>query len=439
MRRFEPGRRGAAAVLAATCALLLAQFLWLWNSYYGGVGFHGDDGQFYYAWLRSYAIDGDVDFRNELTLHDPLGHVSPKRFSEFTPAGLLENRTGIGVAVMWSPFFAVSALASRMAGLPVDGYNPVFQLVVPLGSLVYGFAALVLAYRICRLHFQRLPSLIGTLGVTLGTTLGFLFVHFPILSHLPATFVTTLFLWVAFRTAARRTTGHWLLLGALIGLLGMVRYTAVIVAVVLPVQYFLEVANDRDRALAGLRRYAIGAVLVCAAATVAFVPQLLAWKALFGAYVVNSYQSGDDFMDFSSPHAIDSLVSWNHGLIAWTPLAGIGLIGLLLVLKRSPVLRLAVPLVAFTAIHVYLIGCITWWNFAEVFGNRGYSEIAAPLAFGLAALAAAFPRTILAATIVLIVTNQSLIWAWQNGMIVEGYGDIVRGHFYVVLRLAGLV
>ena len=66
-----------------------------------GQGLIASDGKGYYAWLRSLALDHDVDFRNDFQLlypPDPLPDTLRR-----TPRGLIENKYPIGVALTEVP------------------------------------------------------------------------------------------------------------------------------------------------------------------------------------------------------------------------------------------------------------------------------------------------------------------------------------------------
>src|SRR5687768_6099353 len=114
------------------------------------------DGNGYYEWLRSPALDRDADFGNEYLRADPsfrAGFVdaagNPTR-EMTTPIGRAENQWSIGPAILWLPFFAVAhALALAGMGTP-DGYSPIYLWLVAAGSALYGCAALALGVSLTR-------------------------------------------------------------------------------------------------------------------------------------------------------------------------------------------------------------------------------------------------------------------------------------------------
>ena len=205
----------------------------------------------------------------------------------------------------------------------------------------------------------------------------------------------------------------WLLVGALLGLLALVRTQAAVMALfVLPT----ALASWRAR---GVRPRALA--LAAALALLLVTPQLLAWKVLFGAYF--TVPQGPGYLDWSSPHLQDVLFSANHGLFAWSPALLLGLLGLLLHLRREPALA-AGALLAFAAL-AWTNGAVADWDWAggDAFGARRF-DVAVPLfAVGLAAFAARaqvlaarrtwlFPAAILAP---LALWNLGFLAVFRNG------------------------
>lgn len=444
--RKDLSARQAAAILVGVWLLLFAEFLWVTYEYHHGIGIWGNDAQEYYAWIRSLSLDGDVDFENEYTDYDYSNTVANWLLNTRTPKGLHTNATGIGCSLCWSPFFGLACLISWVTALPVDGFNPVFQFLVPFGSILYGGVAICLIYRICRLRFDRWASVLGTAGVFLGTTLTFLFSHLPMLSHLPAVAVTAAFLLIALKTAEHRSLRHWIGLGALLALVTMIRLPMAILAIVFPIQSVLRILRDARAEWPGCcRQEMLGWLVAATTAFVLFLPQLVAWKALFGSFLA-SYVEPTKIFDWSCPNFFSALFSWNHGVVVWTPIVGLALVGLV----ASAVSRLSaqsLPLLGYTLALCYVVGCCAWWNFPEVYGNRGFSEASPAFAFGLAFLWHKWRKIALALTVLAIVQNHLLIWAYQNDYVqkVTGYGDILNGYIQIIthvfgkiLRLAGL-
>src|SRR4051794_16811711 len=111
----------------------------------GGALINGD-AKGYYAWIRSIALDHDVDFRNDYALIYPPEHLPDDR--GLTPRGLIPDKYPIGVGVVELPGFVVGHVAATSLGYPANGVSAPYQLavVVWLQLLCIGsFAALWVA------------------------------------------------------------------------------------------------------------------------------------------------------------------------------------------------------------------------------------------------------------------------------------------------------
>jgi hypothetical protein len=110
------------------------------------------------------------------------------------------------------------------------------------------------------------------------------------------------------------------------------------------------------------------------------VPQLLAWRFLFGSFL--TVPQGGGFMDWSSPHLLDTLVSANHGLFNWTPLMLPAALGLLIGLRRD--LAFHAGALAVCLATAWVNGGVRDWAASDAFGARRFCLIVPLLAVGLA-------------------------------------------------------
>src|SRR4029450_6194515 len=86
------------------------------------------------------------------------------------------------------------------------------------------------------------------------------------------------------------------------------------------------------------------------------------------------------------PHLVDVLFSADHGLFAWSPIAWLGLLGLVAGFRRAPVVHGGALLV--WAATAWVNGSVTDWDWAagDAFGARRFDLVVPLLAWGLAAL-----------------------------------------------------
>jgi hypothetical protein len=199
-------------------------------------------------------------------------------------------------------------------------------------------------------------------------------VHEPVMSH-PGSFflaAAVLRLWWGERRALGTARAGWL--GLLIGLAACVRWQN-------GVLLLLPAASLLPR----LRREPIAAVraglLTLAAFGLGALPQLLAWKAIFGAYLLADPPHGRDFLRLDHPYLLQTFFSSRHGLLYWTPVLWGGFLGLIPLLRRERAtgIALLVPL----ALMAYVNVCSGDWWAGGSFSNRRFDSLLPLLALGL--------------------------------------------------------
>ncbi len=133
-----------------------------------------------------------------------------------------------------------------------------------------------------------------------------------------------------------------------------------------------------------------GLVAGVVAAAVVYLPQAAAYIALNGRLGPSRLVTRK--MSWTSPHALPVLVSTEHGLFAWTPLALLALAGLVLLAagrtraRAGDARRLGVIALLLVFLEVYVSGAVESWTVAGAFGQRRFVCLTALLALGLAAL-----------------------------------------------------
>jgi len=178
---------------------------------------------------------------------------------------------------------------------------------------------------------------------------------------------------------------RWCRVGAASALAVTVRYqnaVYMIVPAVAAVQAFVLAGRaGRARRLV----WCVPAGAVCFA--VAFGPQLLVWKSMFGTWLANTYGSETGRFDFLAPKVAEVLFDFRQGLGPWIVAVALGLGGccVLAVRRRDPLIAAAA--LAFVA-QVYIAAA--WWDWAIV--QRTTFDYLFPLAGGLGVVTAWLAR-----------------------------------------------
>jgi len=167
------------------------------------------DGRFYYAYVRSLVIDGNLNFTNEM-----------KHWGEsmvLTKTGMVANKYALGPAIFWLPGFLIAHLIVRG-----DGYSQFYQLVVGLSSVFWGILGLWFCWRTACFYFSEKNALLATFSIWLATNLFFYTAVDPINSHAVSFFVASVVACLALGKNLGQS-GKLGILRVAIGVLGMIR------------------------------------------------------------------------------------------------------------------------------------------------------------------------------------------------------------------------
>jgi hypothetical protein len=415
-RLFALSRREFAALLAVFVLSLPAVTARIYSS----------DEIEYFSYLRSLWFDHDVSFENEYRYFFDRDVARAEGFHETflelqTDAGRRPNFGTIGCALLWSPFYAVGDLTARtlrIAGyeIAIDGFSRPYLAAVAYGSAVYGFLAVLLSIGAARRILSETDrsgastsGLMAGLLVCAGSPLLFYIYVAPPMSHACSAFAVALFVTVWLHVRRTWTPGQVIALGLSGALMAMVREQDVFFAVGPALDFAIAQAAQRQR----WRAIATGAVGAGAFA-IAFLPQLVAYVRLNGHPEPSRLVMRK--MTWTAPHALEVLLSPAHGFFFWTPLAVLGIAGLIVlaVRQKGDLRRVVTLMLVMVALQIYVGGSVESWNVAGAFGQRRFVALTIFLTIGLAALWEASRN--LAGRSALIVATVLCVW-WNLALI----------------------
>jgi hypothetical protein len=378
----------------------------------------------YYAYLRSGILDRDFDFTNDYAELYDATPASSVWLRERTPAGRPPNLMSIGPALLWAPAFlvvlAIGAVLNGLgAGVPVDGYAAAYPISAGLAGIGYATVGAYLCYRVAALRWSQRAAFWAALVAWVASSSLYYSLVSPAYSHAVSVFTVSLFVFTWMRTLGDRRTTRFVWLGALAGLAMLVRWQTAI-CLLLPV---LELVMAPGTTPVRIRALLRDTTIATATALVVFLPQLAAWRAIYGAWFV--LPQGPGFMQWSDPAIASVLFSARRGLFIWTPAMLAAVIGLVWVVRRDRLLGLGA--LAMLAIDLYInAAAFDWWA-GEAFGARRFVGDQVYFTIGLAALG-----TILAtrmsrgwlrgAALALIVANGLLLLQYQLAL--RGRADV---------------
>ena len=398
------------------------------------------DGVGYYAFARALLIQHNLDFAadyqhgNEGFREARLDAAGNPRGEFRTKTGHLDNHFTVGPAILWAPFLIgahAGVLLARALGANVaaDGFSLPYLLAMALGTLLYGFAALLISYRVaCRFVAQHW-ALLATIAIWWASSLPVYMYFNPSWSHAHSAFVVALFFWCWLRTRDDRTTTQWLLLGLIAGLMLNVYYpNALLLLVLLPeavTNYRIALQWPQEKAApfgvaALLQRH----LLFCIIVLIAVVPTLLTKYYLYGGLLETGYIPLTSW-GWTSPSFVALLFSANHGLFSWTPILLFAVAGLFLFWRKFPAIGISIGCVLLA--FYYFMAAYPDWAGISSYGNRFFVSLTVFFVLGFATLletAASRFRGRRAASVcldvlvaVFVVWNLGLMFQWGAHLI----------------------
>lgn len=369
----------------------------------------------YYSHLRSLYFDQDLDFANEFR-HFGILDRGDKR--QLTATGHRRTIFAVGPSLMWLPFYAAGDAVARVRGTTEDGYSAVHIRAVTLASLFYGICGLLLVFSVLRDLFDRSVAFWTTFLLLYGTFLYWYVVHEPVMSHSVSFFFASLVLAVWWKGHEGLTRRRALTLGLLIGISATVRWQNGVL-LLLPGLTLLSSLLATGPKRAEPRPTIITGLLTLLCFGVGVIPQLLAWKAIFGQYLLADPPHGADFLRLWHPYFLETFFSSRHGLLYWTPILWGGFLGFIPLWRKhaSLAVSLLLPLVTMSYVNV----CSGDWWAGGSFSNRRFDSVLPLLAVGLAASLAVIQRQVARRPGLAVVVGGAALTLW-NFLFMQQYG-----------------
>ena len=379
----------------------------------------------YYAWLRSVAFDGDIDFSNDYRLlTDELAEDS----KVLTPlaTGLVPNSAPPGSALLWAPLFlAVTAIVGVLnllgAQIPFDGLALPFKISAGVAGIGYATAGVWLCYELARRIYPAAAAFWATLTLWLAGPLLYYSLVSPTYSHATSLFAVALFALAWYQTRDRDDLRRFALLGALAGLAGLVRSQDLIILIVPGIELLAGIWERRWSLVAACGRLAV----VGATCTLVLAPQLWAWQVIYGTPVLNPH-GGGGFFEWTRPAILQTLFSMRQGLVSWTPVVMLAALGLPWLLKRDRLLGWVAVVTLILALYVNA-SSVRWWG-GHGFGGRRFVSYMPFLVIGLSAFLASpalASRTALVRILSIFLIVSNVLFLLQYQLFMRGFHDIV--------------
>lgn len=371
MERF---RKLFIAVFLLSLSVFIAHFVYVGDGVWG-------DARYYYSYVRSFVMDRDLNFENEYKYF--------KAYETNYYDGKLINKFSFGAPLLWLPWFVIAHVLVVLLNLfgfvfLADGYSFVYQFVVGFGCVVYGVLGLFFSYLVLRRWFDEMISLLAVLGFYFSSNLFFYIAIDPINSHSTSFFVSSLLMYLVVNNYKKFKNVWLLVMGFLVGLLGLIRLQDVILGI--PVALILLAScRDKNSMLLNNVKSFVGKLCILIFGVLCFLMlQLYMWWIIYGS-VSNPYLLHGEKFNWLKPQMFNVLFSFNHGLLPYSPIVLVGLIGLVLLIKQKKLLirNLAVCGGMLFLIQLYIVACWhSWWG-GEAYGSRMFISIYPWILIGL--------------------------------------------------------
>jgi len=344
-----------------------------------------------YAYIRSMVDDGDLSFFNEWSAFGMVKN-GVTFFSEVTPMGTLANHWWIGTSMLSAPFYVI--------GLRFADDGSLFAWA----SVLFVAAALWIACLFLQSH-----RTLALVAASLGTPLFWYTFRFPLGTHAAGALSVALILASLFLSDRGSDVG----LSA-----GLAIVTRLQHFVLLPAIVVIGIAQRRPR------KWWIAAI---GAGALPIAAQAIAWYAIygtpFGPVTRGANLQGVTWMPFQHVALLDVLFSSYHGLITWSPVVAVAIIGWFVAPRRDRHLALA-------CIFMFLGEWIAngtldryFWG-GMSFGGRRFVDLAVPFALGIAWFTERI-RTWLAVAII------TPLVAWSVALMVAAHANAISLSRYV--------
>src|SRR5258708_2289802 len=160
-------------------------------------------------------------------------------------------------------------------------------------------------------------------------------------------------------------------LGAVAGLIVLVRHTNAVFLLVLPL-YGVTRWNELRSRFGSMwaSRRCLGAAALAGAAVV--LPQVVLYKQITASWLVSPYGALNASFAFGSPHLFGVLFSPQKGLFFWSPILLAAILGAIVAREWARGIVVAVGVVF--AIQTYLTASWFDWQFGASYGHRAFTD-----------------------------------------------------------------
>lgn len=359
-----------------TCFVLITMDGWrTWRK--GQSNFSWDVANYYSYLPAFFANNGSF----ELSPADPSFNIN---YLPICPIDSLHiPKTTYGMALLYSPFYALGYKIAYNQQDPLDGFSEAFATTLHWGMIFYAILGILLLRNLLIKYFSEKVTTITLIILFFGTSLFFYALAQSEMPHAALFFLFSAFLLSTYHWYKKQSVWNSFLIGFLIGLIALIRPTDIMIGFVFLFWPTETESSNKDKMLFLMKQYKSLMVMVLSALLV-WLPQMLFWNARTGHLLYFSY-GGEQFF-WTDPQLINVLFSYRKGLFVYTPLIIFSLIGFWFMPKSLA--RLRNVFIFLFVLNLYVVSCWWDWFFGGCFAARSFVQHFSYLSFPLAALVA---------------------------------------------------
>lgn len=315
-------------------------------------------------------------------LHNDMG-MSYARDNAFwgdkiwgTPSnGAYIQKYTMGMAIMYTPFFAAGHATAKLTGAPDHGYSWPYTLWLGWGAVVYVVLGLVCLRKVLLEHFSEWVTAAVLVTLVSATNLLYYTAMQGPMPHAHIFCLFSIFLYLTVRFHRQPDWKNSFLLGVAGSMVILIRPSHIFIFMV-PLLYGIDKEKlnwwwtNKWRLLA----WPLAALLVAA-------PQLIYWKVYSGNWLFYSY--GEEGFFWSNPVFWKVWFSFRKGWLIYTPAMAFAVVGLFQLRKHAK--EWFWPSLGFFALSSYIIASWWCWWYGGSFGSRPYVDLYPILGLGLGA------------------------------------------------------
>ena len=346
----------AIAVVAVVCILLNTQFR-KWEKEDAVIE---HDVHIYYGYLPAYFIFDDIKVVKSDYQYAENGHFF---WTVETPDGKRVFKMTMGLAILYSPFFAVAHYYALHSDYPANGFSEPYKMMLLMATVFYLVMGLWLVRMLLlRLGFSATTTAITLLLTGLGTNLLAYSTWMAPMPHAFNFFLFAALAWLSLQWLNQKTFLTYLGIGIVVGLITLVRPSNAVVLICCLVLWGRSVFEKKS--ILNFALISLPTILLI------WLPQLIYWKTVTGSYLCYSYaEEGFNFLD---PQIASGLFGFRKGWFIYTPLMLFAFVGM--ILMRNHLTRWRNAILIFQLVNTYVI--LSWWCwwYGGTIGHRAFIE-----------------------------------------------------------------